>query len=69
MSTDKSKSESKTNLDSGGWHVFIEHAESEIIACQERIAKLRKSLRFFEKQRDEGIQFPWPKGTRHSKIS
>jgi len=68
MSTDKINGESKSKLDTN-WNIFIEHAQSEIDACQERIAKLRKSLSFFKKQRDGGIQFPVPKATRHSKLS
>jgi hypothetical protein len=68
MSTDKSNGESKTAIDSG-WHVLIEYAESEMAACQERIIKLRKSLTFFKKQRDEGVQYPGPKISRHSKLT
>ena len=41
MSIDKSKDENNTKIDIR-WNVFIEHAQSEITACQQRIANLRK---------------------------
>jgi len=66
MSIGKNNGENNTVLDTG-WNILIEHAKSEIAACQERLAKLRKSLSFFTKQRDEGIQYPVPKSARHTK--
>jgi hypothetical protein len=66
MSIDKSKSESNTVLDTG-WELLIEHTKSEVNVCQERLYRLRKSLSFFTKQRDDGVEYPCPKITRHAK--
>jgi hypothetical protein len=40
------------------WTKLIDDAECEIDLCQDRISKLRKSIRFFEKQESLGLGFP-----------
>jgi hypothetical protein len=51
------------------WSELIEYSQSEIRACQKRINRLRKSLKFFTEQAKSGIPFPSPKNTRHHEIS
>jgi phage shock protein A len=37
---------------------LIDDAEAQVKAARRRIAELRKSIRFFAKQRESGTQFP-----------
>ncbi len=39
------------------WTDLIEYSKAEILACQEKIKTIRKSLIFFKKQADNGIPF------------
>jgi hypothetical protein len=57
MSTDKGKSEN-TAKNGANWTALIEHSNQEISACLQRIKKIRKSLKYFKKQIDDGIPFP-----------
>ena len=50
------------------WDVCAKQAENEIEACREKIAKLRKSLRFFKKQAEDGVPFPVPLDSRQKKL-
>ena len=40
------------------WTRLISDSESEIAACKDKISKLRKSIGFFKKQSELGMQFP-----------
>jgi hypothetical protein len=40
------------------WDDLIHDAEAQIKQAQNRVAALRKSIRFFAKRRESGTQFP-----------
>jgi|HubBroStandDraft_6_1064221.scaffolds.fasta_scaffold16048_3 hypothetical protein len=61
MIQDKSRHESKaknTGTKDSVWDCLIQDAKEQIGLAQRRVADLRKSVRFFEKQRESGIPFP-----------
>jgi hypothetical protein len=64
MSRDSVNGESTTNRDIT-WQSLIEHSESEIRTCAERLKMLRKSLYFFRKKAASGEPFPLPSKGRH----
>jgi hypothetical protein len=68
MSRDKIKGKITPKQDTG-WESLISASESQIEDCRKKITLLRKSLIFFKKQRDTGIQFPVDKMSRHKEIS
>jgi hypothetical protein len=57
MSTEDVQQKVKANKDEK-WTPLIEQAEAEIKRLHRRIYTLRKSLIFFRKQADSGVQFP-----------
>jgi hypothetical protein len=65
MSLDKYKGENKVKQDTQDrkdtWGRLICDAEAQIKLAQKRIGELRKSIRFFAKQRESGAQFPLQK--------
>lgn len=40
-----------------GWSDLISYAESQIEEHRRKVSELRKSIRFFKKQMDAGVQF------------
>jgi hypothetical protein len=57
MSRDKSKGEITKKKDIT-WESLISATEAQIEECRKRLSALRKSLIYFNKQKDTGIQFP-----------
>jgi hypothetical protein len=61
MPRDNVQQKEKANIDTD-WTPFSDLAESKISHLQERIEVLRKSLKFFKKQQDDGVAFPKKSG-------
>jgi hypothetical protein len=57
MSIDNVHEKAKAKKDMN-WTVFIEQANTEIKRLQRRLYALRKSLAYFKKQADSGVEYP-----------
>jgi hypothetical protein len=57
MSVAESNSENKAQ-DNLSWSTLISDAQSEITSLRDKILALRKSIVFFSKQEESGVQFP-----------
>jgi hypothetical protein len=66
MSRDIVNIEQKTKQDIT-WKELIQHSESEISACRLKMERLRKSLKFFRKQAENGVPFPVPSSREKGK--
>jgi hypothetical protein len=64
MSTKHVNNENLANKTSN-WDVLIEHSEAKIVEFQKKVYEMRKSLKFFKKQRSSGIPFPLIDRHRH----
>jgi len=65
MSTASVNGESGTKQDIT-WKEAIADSEAEIRACEQKIAKLRKSIVFFKQQEVAGVPFPTKNLHRHT---